>query len=436
MPNPILDRDRVAFLEARDKKGPILVPAWPRHQKELPLVEVGVDWVCFSTLNHRTRVEQLQKIHLAGQPDLFTADPLGSAAQDAQYQILRHQDGFDALKADLKERGQQDPAIITAEGVLINGNRRSAALRSLYFDDRYLQARYVQCLVLPQDATADELVDLEAELQVARDFKEDYSWINEALLIEELYNRENRDFNRVAARMHRDAYDVQALYEKLLQVHQLVALSHGARLHIDFKDNESAFDELAKHIRNKPAGEVDSVRATYFLGTLANVKYRKLRHLRRADASELVLREIEDDPALAPLLDTVRRQEDAPDNDPIDAVLGSPTSTSLNDILGFLASKRPGETVDLAGRGQATAQEILDTLQSAITAAAEEAEEGVRDQAALTAPITRSDKAIAELERAIAALPKARAFAEWDERALSAKVVALQALLDQLKDHR
>lgn len=255
MPNPTLDRDRVEFLAARDKRGPVAVPAWPRHDRELPLVEVEATWVRFSTMNHRTRAEQRREIHLAGRPDLFTADPLGSEAQDAQYRILSQQEGFTDLKADLQDRGQQEPAIITADGVLINGNRRSAALRSLYWDDNHLPARYVQCLILPEDANKDELVDLEAELQVARDFKQDYSWVNEALLIEELYDREGKNFSRVAKRMHREVGDVRALHEKLQQVHQLVALSQGARMLVDFEDNESAFTELAKHVKNKgPSG--------------------------------------------------------------------------------------------------------------------------------------------------------------------------------------
>ena len=57
--------------------------------------------------------------------------------------------------------------------------------------------------MLPDDATPAELVDLETELQIARDFKQDYGWINEAFLIEELFERENKDFARVASRMHR-----------------------------------------------------------------------------------------------------------------------------------------------------------------------------------------------------------------------------------------
>jgi hypothetical protein len=434
MPNPILEQDRVAFLKARDSSGMIVVPAWPRQKKELPLIEVEVSWVRFSTLNHRTRAEQMREVHRAGKPDLFTADPLGGEAQDAQYRILKNQDGFNALKADLMDRGQQEPAIITADGVLINGNRRSAAMRSLCQDDKHLKARYINCLMLPEDATLAELVDLEAELQVARDFKEEYSWINEALLIEELYDRENKDFERVAKRMHRPASEVRSLHEKLQQVHQLVGLSNGARLHIDFKDNESAFDELAKHIRNKPTAEADGVRATYLLGTLADVNYRKLRHLRRPDAAVLVRREIENDPTLKPLLDTI--SEDAPSmipNDPLDDILGTPAKDpGLNDILSFLATKRPEETVAFAGGGGVAAKDILETIQSAINAAADEAEEEERDQTAVTAPLVRSDKAIAELERATSSLPKARSFDEWNESELEAKIKKLETLVSKL----
>ena len=436
MPNPILDQERVAFLRARETEGKILLPAWPRPLKELPVVHMEVTWVRFSTLNHRTRAEQLQAVRDSNNPTLFTADPLGPAAQDAQYQILSSQDGFAALKEDLRVRKQQEPAVITADGVLINGNRRSAALRSLYTDTMpHLDARYVACLVLPEDATPAELLDLEAELQVARDFKEEYSWINEALLIEELYDREGKNYDRVGARMHRDPSDVRQLHEKLQQVHQLVSLSGGARLHIDFKENESAFDELAKHIRNKTSDEADSVRATYFLGTLANVNYRRLRHLRRPDAASMVLTEIENDAALKPLLQAVHRSSPPlePD-DPLEAVLGAdPRSNRLNDVLGLLATKKRDETIELPGGGHAVVQHLFETLQSAINAAADEAEEEQRDQTTVTAPIVRTKKAIGELERALIALPRARTLPDWVESDLTKELDQVQVLLSSLR---
>jgi hypothetical protein len=408
------------------------VPAWSRGDKDLPVVEVDVTWVRFSTMNHRTRAEQRREIHLADRPDLFTANPLGEDAQKAQYKILCHQEGFTELKADLKDRGQQEPAIITADGVLINGNRRSAALRSLYLDDDHLNARNVRCLILPQDATADELVDLEAELQVARDFKQDYSWINEALLIEELYDREHKDFTRVAKRMHRDVGDVRALHERLQQAHQLVALSQGARMLIDFEDNESAFTELAKHIKNKSPVEAESVKHTYFLGTLANVQYRKLRNLRRSDAAQLVRRELEGDPTLSPLLKAAESVKD----EELDELLGpSDSSPSLGDVLSFLATKKPEETVTLGGEHVAV-QSVLDSLNGAITAVADEAGEEQRDQVAVKAPLVRVDKAIDELRRAFDALPKARAFSDWDESDMAERMDKLDATVKRLKESR
>lgn len=395
------------------------------------MVEVEVDWVRFSTLNHRTRAEQLRAVHLANQPDLFSSDPLGDEAQVAQYEILKSQEGFVALKSDLQERNQQDPAVLTAEGVLINGNRRSAALRSLYVEDNHLAARYVQCLVLPEDATPAELVDLEAELQVARDFKEGYSWVNEALLIEELYEREGKDFQRVAKRMHREVATVKNFYEKLQQLHQLVSLSQGARLHIDFKENESAFDELAKHIRTKSNPEAESVRATYFLGTLADVNYRTLRHLRRPDAAQMVMREIDRDQALKPLLETIAAsQPDDSGDDPLDDLLGDAEKPNgITAILRFLAVQNKDDVIQLAGGVTATVQDIYQTIQSAITCAANEAEEDSRDTSTVTAPVVRAEKAIVELERAVSSLPKARGFADWDEDEFQEKIARLVSLL-------
>ena len=167
MQNPVLDQERVQYLRARQGASTekrILLPAWPRKDKELLQVDLEVTWVRFSTLNHRTKSEQMRIVQQLKRPDLFTADPNGEEAQTQQYQILAEQEGFEDLKDDLKARGQQQPAVVTAEGVLINGNRRTAALRSLFRDDDHQPSRYVTCLVLPEDANHREMVDLETEL--------------------------------------------------------------------------------------------------------------------------------------------------------------------------------------------------------------------------------------------------------------------------------
>ncbi|TFC83319.1 hypothetical protein E3T23_02830 [Cryobacterium cheniae] len=433
MNNPVLDHERAEFLKARAILGKVPLPAWARQAKELNLIELEVDWVRFSTLNHRTRGEQRAEIARTGHLSLFAEDPLGPAAQNAQYAILREQYGFTDLKADLNDRAQQEPAVITADGVLINGNRRAAALRSLYLDDDRLGAHYVKCLVLPADATPTELVDLETELQIAFDFKQAYGWINEAFLIEELFERENKDFARVATRMHRDVSDIRSLYEKLQQVHQLVGLSSGVRHHIDFNDNESAFDELSKHIKNKQPGEAEAVRSVYFLGTLSEVSYRKLRHLRRPDAASIVRKELESDPSLKQILALADQTSfETSAIDILDDVLGEGAQSGpLTPFLSLLACKNPNEALVLDDGNEVEVRDILDSLQSAITAAADEAGEDERDKTAQTTPLVRAEKAFGELKRALEALPRARAFSGFDENGMADRIARIRKLLDE-----
>jgi hypothetical protein len=431
-----LDPDREKFLDGRAKSGTATVPAWPREDKDLPKVELEVDWVRFSVLNHRTKAEQMSYLQKVGRTDLFTADPLGKAAQAAQYEILKSQDGFELLKADLLKRPQQEPAIITADGILINGNRRAAALRSLY-DEGNLDKKYIKCLILPKDATVEEMFNLEAELQVANDFKQEYAWINDALMIEYFYDRDNKNWDVVAVRLHRKPADIRSQYEKLLQVRQLVEMSQGARDYKEFIVNESAFDELAKHIRNKPDAESEAVKSVYFMGILAGNEYRRLRHLKRPDAAKLVMSELESNDALAPVLNAANKQFGQPDDggDVLDDLLGKPAIDSpLKAMLALVARKRASATVPLADGAQLPMEELLSSLNKSISAAADEAEEQERDKTTATAPQDRADKALKELKRAKDVLPKAQKFDNFNSEDLKEQLSELDSVIQAIRE--
>jgi hypothetical protein len=219
----------------------------------------------------------------------------------------------------------------------------------------------------------------------------------------------------------------------LQQVHQLVGLSSGVRHHIDFNENESAFDELSKHIKNKQPSEAEAVRSVYFLGTLSDVRYRKLRHLRRPDAASIVRNELESDPSLKKLLALADQTPSwTPGLDILDDVLGDDAQSGpLTPLLSLLATKRPDEAIVLGDGSELDVQDILESLQSAITAAADEADEDQRDQATQSTPLVRADKAIGELVRALAALPRARAFSGFDEAGMAERIARLRELLDE-----
>lgn len=436
--NPLMDQGRVSFLQTKlnssSRKG--LLPAWPRTERELPVVDLQVEWVRLSTLNHRTRAEQLREVARTAQQDLFTNDPLGTAAQNAQYNILKGQTGFETLKTDLAERRQQEHAIVTAEGVLINGNRRTAALRSLLLDDKNLDARYVSCLVLPADATPTELVHLETELQVAKDFKEAYSWVNQALLIEELYNANGRNLELVAAMMHRPGKEITSDFEKIQQVNQLVDLSNGRWLHVDFEPNESAFDELAQYIRNKNDDEKEAVRSVYFLGTLTGVNYRDLRHLRRSDCREMVEVEFTGDPHIAPLLQLAAAGTDSAanqDDQLLNSVLGNANIPSkVTQVLDLLARHDRNAPVTFNDGTVADLQHVLEQVANAVQKAAAEAEEQKKDLATVTAPSNRLESAIQNMERARDVLARARAVPGWDEQRFRSLIETARTLLEEL----
>lgn len=432
--NPVMDQERAEFLAIRVVKAPKqLLPQWMRPDKELPLVNLPIDWVCFSTLNHRTRAEQMREIKTKGVADLFSGDPLGDAAQQAQFDILAGQDGFGELKQDLRDRGQQEPAVVTAEGVLINGNRRSAALRDLWLKEHLPGARYVRAYVLPADTTADELIDLETELQVAKDYREDYSWVNEALLIEEIFEASNKDVGRVARRMRLKPEKIVAQYEKLQQLHQLVEMSNGTRYHADFVDNESAFEELSKHVRDKQPAEAAAVRSVYFLGTLSGVSYRDLRHLRRKDADAFVREEFSRDPTLASLFTVVGGDSSDSTDALLDDVLGTTvlldSSRDLTAVLAFLAQRKADEIVELPDGAKVPVEALLSSVQSAVNSAAKEASEDAKDAQAVVAPIVRLDAAQDEIVRAGTSLAKARAQTGWDEAQFKKKIDEVKAAI-------
>jgi hypothetical protein len=78
---------------------------------------------------------------------------------------------------------QTEPFLATADGVVLNGNRRLAAMRALLAEDpdRYANFGQLDVAVLPSDASIDDLEMTEAALQMAPETKLAYGWIDRRL---------------------------------------------------------------------------------------------------------------------------------------------------------------------------------------------------------------------------------------------------------------
>jgi len=91
----------------------------------------------------------------------------------------------DKIKADLAQKGQIRPGIITCDGILINGNRRKALLDELYEETGEEKYKYLEAHVLPSDITKSDIWLIEAGIQMSTPQQLEYSPINNLLKLKE-----------------------------------------------------------------------------------------------------------------------------------------------------------------------------------------------------------------------------------------------------------
>lgn len=100
---------------------------------------------------------------------LLKAEPSDPAKRDKD---------FDELKESLADFRQNEPGLITPDGILVNGNTRAAALREL-------GVPHIRVGVLPDSYTWADINQVELSLQLRPDTRRPYSYINQILTIDE-----------------------------------------------------------------------------------------------------------------------------------------------------------------------------------------------------------------------------------------------------------
>lgn len=223
-------------------------------QYDLPVIRVGIDLPVYRVENFRTYTDQHEYIAKEKKPsNFFLSGQEVESVQQVQHALLFRlaKKGvaesvvpvIDVLKTD----GQREPFLITASGVVVNGNRRLAAMREL-------EMSHVDAMVLPADATADEIVDIEASLQGRPETKLDYDWIGDGELISRLIGM-GRTPKQVADQLHRSEKDIKNAIQALSEVD--LYLKEWARAEGEYsrvrEDAEQLFKDLPKRLEGKDA---------------------------------------------------------------------------------------------------------------------------------------------------------------------------------------
>ncbi|TKA00174.1 ParB N-terminal domain-containing protein [Actinacidiphila oryziradicis] len=187
---PPLAEDNRALVEQRLKEvagsagvRETLTIEWRGQPKHVEVIDMPVDVLYYNPGTHRIRA---QRSHDPAQDGLLDENPWSPESQDYLHHLLKalpadpsKQDpAFDELLVSLREFKQSDPGLITRDGILVNGNTRRAALKEL-------GTANVRVAVLPESCTWDDISTVELSLQLRKDHRRDYSYINRLLAIEE-----------------------------------------------------------------------------------------------------------------------------------------------------------------------------------------------------------------------------------------------------------
>lgn len=242
---------------------------FPGNKTELPKIRLPIGLPVYRMANGRTSIEQIEFIKVANIKDtgFFAKGEEREDAQTAQHEILAKlaregSESVSVIMKELRDNTQTAPIWITSKGVVINGNRRLAAMRELYAEDSSKYGRYatVECAVLPS-LTPDQIEELEIRLQVAPDFKLPYGWIHDCLLIEKRL-RTKKGEKYVADLLRRKPSDVKAAISALSEVN--IYLKDWKNAAGDYglveEDGKQFFYDLPKHLKNKSGVLLEATR--------------------------------------------------------------------------------------------------------------------------------------------------------------------------------
>jgi hypothetical protein len=258
-------------------KSPIEMSAFYEYQNApqlLPVIRVAIELLIYRIANGRTRTAQLRHVRshqLA--VDFFSAGQENQESQQAQHDILdrfskQGNASITPIATVLGEGKQTEPILVTASGVVVNGNRRLSAMRELYASGKatYNSFSHVNCRVLPAAVTDKEIKEIEIRLQMQPETKLPYTWVNEALTIKDLMaNGFTKD--EVMRDMRKEtSQEIDAALQAL--VHAEIYMKDWLKQPEEYDLVEGAkqhFGDMARLLKNKSGEELELSRRLGFL---------------------------------------------------------------------------------------------------------------------------------------------------------------------------
>jgi len=217
---------------------------------------IDLDYLIYNRHNGRIEAEMLTW-------EQENAVPIGSYDDELHQKIASflwesNQGRNKATLADLKNKGQQKPGIVSLDGVIIDGNRRAMLLRKL---EQNTTKQYFDAIILPH-AYADnqaEIVRLETQYQLGEDAKVEYGPLQKYLHARRLHDELGINEDEIDTLMG----EPRGNAKKLLEIMQLMDdyLEHIGcpKLYLMLKDSdgtkEGMFVDLHADLKRLTTGK-------------------------------------------------------------------------------------------------------------------------------------------------------------------------------------
>lgn len=429
-----LVKERLKALEEPGAFKESVTVEWRGERRSLPVISMPVALLSYNPDTHRIRAQR--SVDTVRDNEL-TQNPFGTAAQSYLQQLLagdpsdptKRDPSFDALKEDLKLHGQNDPGLITLSGVLVNGNTRRAALSELGIE-------HIRVGVLPADTSLGDLQSIELSLQLRRDYKRDYSFMNFLLAIDERV-----DLGRPAAEIQKDFRIKATTFERSRWILAFIrdaiersAVSSEAggtvslRL-IDFETDQGKLEELYRaytSLKTQSPDEAEALREQRLLAIALDKSKTDVRLIESDFATKYLKTVVPEEGKAAPAVKIPGTTIEAPSSSASVEALKSLTTKILQakaiEKAGGAAA--PGET--------SKAADLLKTVGEVLDKGLDHAGKTGRVIKKKFAPGERISDAIEDIEFALSAVADAKASNSFDAADLDEPLQTLRGVLLKL----
>ncbi|MFE5948049.1 hypothetical protein [Streptomyces sp. NPDC056480] len=409
---------------------------WNGQPLHCEVIDYPIDAVYYNPGTHRIRA---QRSHTPAKDAALSRDPWGGESQEYLQFLLkadpanpdRRDVDFDKLRDSLQQFGQNDPGLITHHGILVNGNTRTAALREL-------GQQTMRVGVLPESFTWADINSVELSLQLRRDHRRDYSYINRLLAMEEQASLGRtpdaiaKDFRIRVSTYQQERWILSTIREQIDRSQS--GGGAGLRL-VDFEDHQEKLKELHRAYEKLAAVEpdrADVLKELRMAAIILGFAKTDVRHIDEGFRDRYLSRTIPgglSEPAVERAAVTVPGLSGVTLPGPSSAVS---SARAINDkvLRAKAMASATGSTLPEQDRREAqdVFEGVKDAFDKAIDAAGRDARLKKRKQ---MAPARLAD-ACADIDLSVIELVQARASRSLDEEAFDEAVLKLRESLRKL----